>query len=345
MKQAASVIALLSACALFLILTACNSPDSEVIVYTSVDQIEAQRIFQLFTQNTGILVKPVYDTEAGKTTGLFRRLMAERNHPQADVFWNSEICRTIQLAEAGVAENISALVPADIPKRWLDPQGRWAAFSLRARVIVYNTNLIKRSSAAPQTLDDLLKPEWRNKVVMANPLFGTTATHVAAMYETLGNDAAEKYLTRLKANGLRLVEGNSVVRDVVARGEIPVGLTDTDDVFAGIANGLPIAFILPDQKTRGTFVIPNSAIRVARGPNPETARKFIRFLLSREVEEKLAFARARQIPVRADINRPKELNPFADLRALEVDYSRVSKRMSETAKQMETIFLLTPSGT
>ena len=337
MRHAAWVTGL---CSIFALAGCGPSPNAQVIVYTSVDQVEAARIFDLFTQNTGILVKPVYDTEAAKTTGLFRRLMAERNRPRADVFWNGEICRTIQLAEAGVADDISALVPPDIPKRWLDPHGRWAAFSLRARVIVYNTNLIHTPAAAPQGMDDLLKPEWRGKVVMANPLFGTAATHVAAMYVTLGHKAAEKYLTDLKANRVRLVEGNSVVRDIVARGEMPVGLTDTDDVFAGIENGMPIAFILPDQQTCGAFVIPNSVIRVAGGPNPETARRFISFLLSREVEEKLAFARARQIPVRDDVNRPQELKPLAGLRALEVDYPQVAQRMSETEKRIEAIFLL-----
>jgi len=340
MKRRALAVRVFLACLPVLLLVACRRSHSpEVIVYTSVDQVTAARIFDLFTSKTGVRVKAVYDTEAGKTTGLFRRLMTERHRPQADVFWNGEICRTIQLADAGVAADIRPLTPPDIPKRWVDPDGRWVAFSLRARVIVYNTNLIKRPADAPQSLDDLLKPEWRGKIAMANPLFGTTATHVAAMYETLGAEEAEKYLKALKANGLRLVEGNSVVRDVVARGETAAGLTDTDDVFAGLAEGMPIAFILPDQATRGTFVIPNSVIRVAGGPNPEAARTFIRFLLSREVERELAFARARQIPVRADVPRPDELRPFDKLRVLEVNYNRVADRLHRTEARMEAVFL------
>jgi len=340
MKRSALAVRMFLACLPLVVVVACRRSESaEVIVYTSVDQVTAARVFDLFTSSTGIRVKAVYDTEAGKTTGLFRRLMAERDRPLADVFWNGEICRTIQLADAGVAADIRPLAPADIPRRWVDPEGRWVGFSLRARVIVYNTNLIKRPVDAPQGLDDLLKPEWGGKVVMANPLFGTTATHVAAMYETLGAEEAEKYLMALKANGLRLVEGNSVVRDVVARGEMAVGLTDTDDVFAGMAEGMPIAFILPDQTTRGTFVIPNSVMRVAGGPNPEAARKFIRFLLSREIERELAFARARQIPVRADVRRPDELMPFDKLRVLEVDYNRVAGRLHRTETRMEAIFL------
>ena len=146
-------------------------------------------------------------------------------------------------------------------------------------------------------------------------------------------------MRKLKANDVRIVEGNSVVRDVVARGEVPVGLTDTDDVFAGIDDGLPIALVLPDQDGMGTFVIPNSVLIVTGGPNPKAARNFVRFLLQPEVEELLAFSRARQLPVRADVPRPEELVSLASLRAMEVDYRRVAERMPEVARRAEGIFL------
>ena len=84
----------------------------------------------------------------------------------------------------------------------------------------------------------------------ANPLFGTTATHVSALYSTLGEKRAEALLRGLKENGIRLVEGNSAVRDLVAHGGAAVGLTDTDDALGGIEDGLPIAFTLPDQDGR-----------------------------------------------------------------------------------------------
>ncbi len=310
----------------------------EVIVYTSVDQEYATRVFDLFAEKTGVSVRAVFDTEAGKTTGLYRRLMAERRRPRADVFWNNEICRTIQIAEAGLAKDISDLVPQDLSKQWLDPDGCWAAFSLRARVIVYNTNLLKPEDV-PKSLQELAEEKWRGKVVMANPLFGTTASHMAALYLALGDEGAESFLLALKANDVRLVEGNSVVRDVVARGEMPLGLTDTDDVFAGIQDGMPIALALPDQDGIGTFTMPNSVAIIAGGPNPETARMFVQFLLTPEVEALLAHGRPRQIPVRAEVSRPPELTDLADLRPMDVDYRQVAARMPKTARDLERIFL------
>jgi len=308
-----------------------------VVVYTSVDQVYAEEVFAAFEAATGVRVRPAFDTEAGKTTGLFKRLLAERGRPAADVFWNNEISRTIQLADAGVADDLSDLMPADLPRQWVDADGRWCAFSLRARVIVYNTNLLKPEEA-PTTLAELTQPAWRGKVAMANPLFGTTASHMAALYETWGDTKAERWFTDLKANGLRLVEGNSVVRDVVARGEVPVGLTDTDDVFSGIRRGDPIQLILPDQDGMGAFAIPNSVILVKGGPHPELARQFVRFLTSPAVEERLAFLDARQLPVRPDVKRPDDLKPFEGLKTMKVDYRRVAERMPATAERMRAIF-------
>ena len=324
----------------------CNRSDSgkgEVVVYCSADQEYAAEVFAAFTLETGIRVRAVYDTESSKTVGLCQRLRAETRRPQADVFWNAELCRTIQLADDGLAADISNLVPDDLPKKWMDPAGRppgrvnWAAFGLRARVIIYNTRLVAPADA-PRSLEELTLPRWRGRVVMANPLFGTTATHTSAIYSTLGEARADALLRGLKENGLRLVEGNSAVRDMVARGGAAAGLTDTDDALGGIEDGLPIAFTLPDQERAGAFVIPNSVMRVAGGPHPAAAERFVSFLLRPEVEEILAADRGHHIPVRPGVKRPDALKPFDALKPMEVDYREVATRLPETARRVEEIF-------
>jgi iron(III) transport system substrate-binding protein len=310
----------------------------EVVVYTPVDELYAREILDAFAKESGVTVLPVFDTEAGKTTGLFNRLLAERRRPRADVFWNNEPMRTLQLVEAGVAADLSDLVPADIPRRWVDPKGRWAATSLRARVLVYNAKMLS-AEEAPRSLAELTDPRWKGKVAMANPLFGTTASHMAALYEAWGEKKTEQWLRDLKANNLLIVDGNSVVRDMVGRGDVPVGVTDTDDVFAGIDSRMPIDFMLPDQDGMGTFVVPHSVVLVAGGPNPEAARKLVRYLLSPQVERRQAFSRARQLPVRAEVERPKELDRLASVKAMDVDYGKVARRMPEVARRLEAILL------
>ena len=83
--------------------SSCNQEKAEqqkrksVTIYTSLDRPHSEPILKKFEEATGIEVKAVYDTEASKTIGLINRLYAEKENPKADVFWNSEVLRTIQL--------------------------------------------------------------------------------------------------------------------------------------------------------------------------------------------------------------------------------------------------------
>ena len=75
---------------------------SQVIAYCAQDQEYAEPILREFSKQTGIKARAVYDNEAVKTVGLANRLLAEREHPQCDVFWGNEEMRTRQLAAGGV---------------------------------------------------------------------------------------------------------------------------------------------------------------------------------------------------------------------------------------------------
>src|SRR5437016_1382635 len=102
-----------------------------VIVYASQDEVYAEPILEEFTKETGIKVRAVYDSEAVKTVGLANRLLAERAHPQCDVFWNNEELRTRQLASQNTFRETNA----------------WVAVGFRSRRIVVNTNRVALTSA------------------------------------------------------------------------------------------------------------------------------------------------------------------------------------------------------
>ncbi len=302
--------------------SSCGGPSpSDVVVYTSVDEIFARDLFGAFTGETGIAVKAVFDAEEAKTLGLVHRLIAERAHPQADVFWNGECSRTALLKEKGVLEPYRSPSAEGIGPEWRDPEGAWTGFGARARVIVYNTRRVKEP---PASLAELAGPKWTGRVAMANPVFGTTAAHVAALAQAAGEESALKLLAALKANGIRFVGGNSHVRDLVARGECDVGLTDTDDVWIGKDRGDPIEMVYPDQKEAGTLVIPNSVALVRGAPRGANARRFIDWLLRPQAEARLARGPSRQMPVRPEVVPPAGAPPLSALRAMKVDWARIT---------------------
>jgi len=283
-----------------------GSHSEEVVVYTSVDDLYAKEIFAAFTKDTGIRVLPVFDTEEAKTLGLVHRLIAEKDHPQADVFWSGDCARSSLLKKKGVLAPYRIPTAEEIGASWRDPENAWTGFGARARVIVYNTKSVKDP---PKTIAELSDPKWKGKIAVANPLFGTTAAHVAALAQTRGEGAVLKLFAALRANDARFVGGNSHVRDLVARGDCAVGLTDTDDVWIGKQRGDPIEMVYPDQESGGTLLIPNSAALIKGAPRAGNATRFLDWLLRPETEMLLAKGPSRQIPVRGDdLRRLKTLN-------------------------------------
>lgn len=273
-------------------LLSCEAPQrQEVVVYTSVDQPFAEPLLRRFEAESGILVRPVYDVEAAKSTGLANRLLAERGAPRADVFWSSEVAHVLRLKTAGVLASYRPASAADVDGAYRDPQGYWTGLGLRGRVILVNTERVV-AGREPRTLEALVAPGWKaGEVGVADPLFGTSATHMAALYAAWGPARARAFYAALADGRARVLPGNSTVRDLVARGELAAGLTDTDDAQGALDAGAPVKLVFPDEEAGGTFFIPCAVTVVAGGPHPEAARALADFLASSEAERSLIDAK------------------------------------------------------
>ena len=172
---------------------------------------------------------------------------------------------------------------------------------------------------------------------MADPRFGSTSFHVAALYAIAGDQKMDDFFRRLKENGVRVVEGNSVVRDLVARGAVKVGLTDTDDVNVALEDGQPIAMVLPDKDGLGVPVMPNLVSLIANAPHPDEGRRLIDYLLSSDVERQLAQSEAVQIPLHAGVPGPKNIPGIDMFKPMTLDYGKAAARVDDVTNRLATI--------
>jgi|WetSurMetagenome_2_1015567.scaffolds.fasta_scaffold00487_11 iron(III) transport system substrate-binding protein len=283
-----------------LLLAQPNDATKTVVVYTSVDQVYSEPVFRAFENETGIRVMAVYDVEATKTTGLVNRLIAEKARPQADIFWSGEFSQTIVLKNKSILGQYLSPSATDIPARFKDPEGYWTGFGGRARVFIVNTNLLT-PSRYPHSLYDMMDDKYPGKTIgIPYPMFGTAATQAAALYSYLGREKARTFYSTLNNRGVRVVDGNSVVRDLVADGQLTFGVTDTDDACGAIENGKNVTIIIPDQgeDEMGTLVIPNTVALIAGAPHPTEAKTFMDFLLDRKSESAMVASGWIQIPIR-----------------------------------------------
>lgn len=293
-----------------------------VVVYVSLDEPYSRPVLEQFERDTGTHVQILFDTEANKTRGLAERIIAERNHPRADVFWSSELMQMLVLGKHGALQPYRSPSAEGIPPQFRDPAGHWTAFAARVRVLAYNK---QRLSQPPHSLLELTEPRWRDNVAMSNPLFGTTTSEAAALFQLLGTAKAEEYYRQRRANGVRLVDGNSLAVESAARGDVLVGQTDSDDTYTRIDRGEPLGIVFPDQDGMGALLIPNSVGLVAGAPHPELGRKLIDYLLRPETELMLANCPSRQLPLHPGLAErlPEQVRTLAQVKAMKVDYPRL----------------------
>jgi iron(III) transport system substrate-binding protein len=309
-------------------LGACRSAGSPVVVvYVSEDQVFSEPVLKDFERDTGITVRPVFDTEEAKGTGVMNRLIAEIDNPQADVYWANEPIRAGVLKQRGISTPYTSPASAGIPDQFKDPDGHWTGFSARARVILVNT----QSKLKPTTVMAYTGPSARGLAAIANPLFGTTTVHVAALFTLWGDDRARSFMNDLKSNETKMTTGNGESADFVASGEVDFALVDSDDAVSRKKQGKAVEIIYPDQDPNGVgvLILPNATVLIKGGPNTENGKKLIDYLLSPATEKKLAFADCAQIPLHPGVETPPEVPRIENLKPMRVSYADLSRRMEE----------------
>ena len=320
-KPALLPVCILLACTFCLTLFGCGRSANEVVVYTSVDELYSRPVFEAFERETGVRVRAVYDMESQKTVGLANRLRAEKKRPQADLFWSGESSVIISLHSEGVVEE-------------------GIAFGGRARVLLVNTDLAPDSTLWPKSLLELISDEYGpGTIAIANPLFGTSATHAAALYAAFGAGEGKSFYEAVQER-FTVLEGNGAVRDQVAAGRIAMGLTDTDDAFSAIKDQKPVEMVFLDQGAgqMGTLVMPNTAAAVIGGPNPDNAAALLGYISSRETQKTLYESGWFDIvDFPGDIGAPRF--EFVELRRMSVSLKQIADNAAAAATDMEELFL------
>jgi len=303
----------------------------KIVIYTSIDQVYSSKIFQDFEEKTGIKVLAVYDTEASKAVGLEKRLLMEKSHPRADIFWNSEPIRTARLAKQNLFNPYMKFHTEYYQsKAYYDTNYRWFGIGKRNRVLIVNTQQVKEEHY-PKSLKTLWSNKYQNKVAISSPYIGTASTHFAALYYQLGEKNFKRLLKEIKDTQVTYLAGNSVVKDLVGSGKYPIGLVDSDDALSGIKAGLPIAMIHYDQNTTGTFSIIGTVAQLNHAPNPKEAERFMDYLLTATTEQKLIDLGAVQYSVfkQVDTKEPKQwgVHPNFLLNDLQSSYTLMKETL------------------
>lgn len=300
-----------------------------VTIYCVVDEPYARDILADFQKETGIGVTALYDGEASKSVGLAAKLEAERDHPQADVWWGNEAFLTARLAAAGVLAPYASPSAQDIPAVYKDKQDRWSAIGLRARVLAL--------AAPPNGLQltsilDLTDPKLRGKIAMSRPTAGSAGAHVTALYLAWGPDKADAFFRALHANNIALLGGNAQVADLIGAGTFKVGLTDTDDIANTLSNGGKLTMTVPDQGSdqQGTLTLPTTVALVTGCKHQAAAKRLVDYLLTPSTERRL---------IRSNFCRWSVREPLegGGVKTMPIDYAKAAQAYATSVRRAMAI--------
>ncbi len=253
--------------------------EGQVVYYTSTDLPVAEKVAKAFeAKYPGIAVR----TERTGAERVFQRIGQEysSNIHAVDVVNSSDAAHFIVWKRDGI---LAPYVPEEVAKFYpaahRDPDGQFASFRVWLSIIAYNTGLVKPEEA-PKSFADLLDPKWKGKIVKAHPGYsGTIMTATYQMQRDLGWDFFEK----LAKQNIMQVQSSADPPKKLDLGERAVMADGNEyNIFQLKEKGRPVE---PVYATEGSplSVGPNGIFKSS--PNPNAAKLFQSFCLSREAQQ------------------------------------------------------------
>lgn len=302
--------------------------EGKVVWYTSTPIKQAQQIANLFETKTGIKV----ELFRSGGSAILRRFNQEvqAGKVAVDVLTHSDPAAAAMMADKGMFVPFKPEGFDMISGVAKDAGGLWVAQRLNVMTIYLRGDKVSEADR-PKKWADLLDAKYKGKMVMTDPSFTSLQVTVVG---TFAKERGWGFYEGLRKNDVMVVQGNQQVSDMIKKGErlIAVGALDSyaaDDRKAGH----DIATLYPSD---GVFVIPSPTSVVKGSPNPNAAKLFAAFNLSKEVQE--IFPNSGGYAARSDIKAPKGSPAYNDLKVINVDYKDLEKQSGAIKKQFNTIF-------
>lgn len=309
--------------------------DSALVVYSGRNEELIGPLYEQFTADTGIEVSVRYADSAA----LAGQLLEEGDRTPADVFISQDAGALGALAKGGCLAELPNEVLDRVPEQYRSDDGNWVGLTGRARVIVYNPELVS-AAELPDSIEDVIDERWNGQVGIA-PSNASFQAFVTSLRVLEGQDAARGFLEGLVDNDAQVYEGNGAILDAVNDGEIALGLVNHYYRFelaaeVGEENVTAQNLYLQDGGA-GSLVNVSGAARLADADKSEDAQALIDFLLSDEAQTYFA-EQTYEYPMVDSVPAADELPELESLQAPDFDLSDLDS-LAETTELLSEVGL------
>lgn len=301
--------------------TTMHASADKLTYYCSAQEDWCQLMANGFQDATGIEVKMTRKS-SGET---FAQVKAESANPKGDIWWGGTGDPHLQAAEEGLTEPYVSSMRGEL-NDWAISQATSASdktIGIYSGALGYGYNsdlLASNNLPEPKCWKDLLKPEYKGHVQMANPnSSGTAYTTLATMVQLFGEDEGFDFMKKLHKNINNYTKSGSAPIKAAARGENTIGIVFMHDAVKQAVSGFPIKVVAPCEGT-GYEIGSMSIIKGAR--NLESAKKFYDWALSKEAQALALQVKAFQVPSNKAAPTSDKAPNLASIKLIDYDFKK-----------------------
>jgi len=311
----------------------------ELNVYSHRQPFLIKPFLDAYTKKTGTKINVVYASK-----GLAQRLQAEGAHSPADVVLTVDMARLNVYADKGLLAGVkSKTLDSNIPPHLRDPNGRWFAFSKRARVLA----VAKRAADAAELkrYEDLTKDKWRGRVCTRPGSHVYNRALLASVMNAKGEDAATSWANGLIKNLARRPQGNDRAQvkaifegvcDVALINNYYFGKLKHSNKKAQRDWAEAVRLIFPNQDDRGTHINISGGGVAKHSKHKAEAVRFLEFLTSKEAQD--LYGRINfEYPVNPKVQPSAELKSWGTFKEDQMPIGRISELAPEAQKIIDRV--------
>ena len=290
----------------------------DLVLYTAQEEEIYEPIIKEFEERTNLMVK----VERGSSEEMTGRLEYEEERPDWDVVFGVGIETLEQSKEHW--QVYKSPEAAFITESFQCEDNRWTSFSALPLVIMYNTNVVTYREL-PVGWNSLLEPRWKGRIAFVDPrrsdVYSAALVTAVHTWEKRG-DYLEQFMENLEYGTLNsMQEVNAGILD----GRYSLGVTMEESAQALLSEGADVDYIYPQE---GTTALPDGTAIVKGCSNPDAARQFLDFTVSRDTQRILVSDLNRR-SVRSDVPPLPGLSPIGRLPLIEMDLEELTREKKD----------------
>jgi iron(III) transport system substrate-binding protein len=305
---------------------------ADLVLYSSRKAHLIEPLVAAYEAKTGLDIEFTTD----KAAPLIARLEAEGEHTPADMLITVDAGNLWSAAQKGVLSPVdSPVLEKNVPEHLQDPENRWFGLSLRARTIVYNTDLV--DPAKLSTYEALGDPAWKGKLLLRTSKKVYNQSLVAALIAEHGEEKTEEIVRSWVANlAAPPFSSDTKVIEAVEAGVGAMGVVNTYYFGRYKAKNpdAPLAVFWPNQESTGVHVNVSGAGIVRHAPHREAAVAFLEWLSSAEAQNMFADAN-KEYPVNPAVEPSPEVAAWGDFKADSVNVAVFGEKQADAIQLMD----------